>query len=114
MKALLRRIQEDIAGKDAPVSLVFASVARMRALNRRYRKKTYAPNVLAFRLGANEGDIFICKEIAAREARELGVSAAAHTAYLFIHGLLHLKGMAHGTTMERQERKYVQKFLLRH
>ena len=114
MKELLQHIQESISGKNAPVSCVFANPVRMRSLNRRYRGKTYTPNVLTFRLAKNEGDIFICKEIAAGEARRLGIPTRERIAYLFIHGLLHLKGHTHSRTMERLEREYVKKFLLRY
>jgi probable rRNA maturation factor len=109
----LSKIQGAIMGKNAPVSLVFASPAKMRELNRTYRKKSYTPNVLSFRLGKNDGDIFICKQVASKEARALGVTVSERIAYLFIHGLLHLKGMRHGHTMDSKEKKYVQKFLLR-
>jgi len=106
-------IKEAVIGKGAQVSLVFASQKKMRELNKTYRKKSYTPNVLAFRLGKNEGDVFISKDVAAKEAKKFGVKVNERIAYLLIHGLLHLKGMRHGHTMDRQEKKYVQKFLLR-
>lgn len=98
-----RTLVERMLGKQASISLVFASRARMRLLNRRYARKSYTPNVLAFRLDEGEGEIFICPEVAAREACREGISLARRVAYLFIHGLLHLKGYRHGRTMERQE-----------
>lgn len=98
-----RALVERVLGKQASISLVFASGARMRSLNRHYARKSYTPNVLAFRLGESEGEIFICPEVAAREACREGISLARRFAYLFIHGLLHLKGCRHGRTMEQQE-----------
>lgn len=104
-RAILMRIKNAAVGKAFSVSLVFAGPARMRALNRTYRNKSYAPSVLAFRLAKNEGEMFIGPSVAAREARAAGVSASTHIAYLFIHGLLHLKGHAHGATMTQSEKR---------
>jgi len=84
----------------------------MRALNRVYRKKSYVPNVLAFRLAESDGEVFICPEIAAREARREGVLPSARISYLFIHGLLHLKGETHSATMTQSERRLCKFFRL--
>ena len=98
------RIKNKTVGKKFSARLIFAGKERMRALNRAYRKKTYAPNVLAFRFTGNEGEVFICQEIAAREARREGILTSARITYLFIHGLLHLKGKTHSVTMTQSER----------
>ncbi len=102
-KAHFFRIKNKTVGNSFSVSLVFASPSEMRRLNCVYRNKSYTPNVLAFRLAKNEGEIFICPSVAAREARAEGISVAARVAYLFIHGLLHLKGHAHSATMTKSE-----------
>lgn len=104
-RARFLRIKNKTAGKAFSVSLVFAPPAEMRRLNRVYRNKSYTPNVLAFRLEKNCGEIFVCPSVAAREARAEGVSIAARVAYLVIHGLLHLKGCVHGATMTKSEQR---------
>jgi probable rRNA maturation factor len=87
-------------------------------LNRRYRGKQGATNVLSFEAeappeGAAEllpfGDIVICAEVVEREAREQGKPAAAHWAHMVVHGALHLQGYDHETArdagiMENRER----------
>jgi probable rRNA maturation factor len=65
-----------------------------RALNRRFRRRDYATNVLSFPYGPS-GDIVLCHPLIAREAREQKKSVRAHYAHLVVHGVLHLRGHAH-------------------
>jgi probable rRNA maturation factor len=65
-----------------------------RALNRRYRRRDYATNVLSFPYGGS-GDVVLCHPVIAREARKQGKSVRAHYAHLVVHGALHLRGYAH-------------------
>src|SRR6202000_3125388 len=81
------------------ISLVFAGPTQAQRLNKQLRKKSYVPNVLSYAAGAANGEIIICPAVARKQAPGYGLSAGDFTALLFIHGLLHLKGMAHGTTM---------------
>ncbi len=79
-----------------------------RALNKAYRGKDRATNVLSFSYGRGEGDVILCHPVIAREARQQDKSLAAHYAHLVIHGLLHLRGYDHArprqaTRMERAE-----------
>jgi probable rRNA maturation factor len=76
--------------------------AEARRLNREFRKKDYATNVLSFPYGRS-GDIVLCHPVIAREAREQGKSVRAHYAHLVLHGMLHLRGYAHGKDMEARE-----------
>ena len=62
-----------------------------RELNRIYRKKNYATNVLSF----HTGDIVLCHPVIRREARAQGKTLAAHYAHLVVHGVLHLRGYQH-------------------
>jgi probable rRNA maturation factor len=73
-----------------------------RALNRRYRKRDYPTNVLSFPYDGS-GDIVLCHPVIAREAREQAKSVRAHYAHLVVHGVLHLRGYAHGKRMEQRE-----------
>lgn len=103
-------IKRGILGTRYELSLVFIGTRRAATLNRTYRQKTYTPNILSFPLDEHTGEIFICPEVAAREARQFDMSKTGYIAYLFIHGCLHLKGHEHGDTMEKLERKYVRSF----
>jgi probable rRNA maturation factor len=65
-----------------------------RRLNREFRKKDYATNVLSFPYDKG-GDIVLCHPVIAREARAQGKSVRAHYAHLVTHGVLHLRGHGH-------------------
>lgn len=105
-------MKNDVLGTSYSLSLVFVGAERARALNARHRKKTYVPNVLSFPLDAHHGEIYITPAQAKREARAHNMSVRGYIGYLFIHGLLHLKGMSHGDTMERAERRYCTRYNL--
>ncbi|OGG68642.1 rRNA maturation RNase YbeY [Candidatus Kaiserbacteria bacterium RIFCSPLOWO2_02_FULL_56_11] len=92
------------------ISLAFVSPKTAQALNKRLRGKSYTPNVLAYPVGTKHGEVIICKQIARHEAPAFGLSYADFTLLLFIHALLHLKGLSHGTTMEKRERALLARF----
>lgn len=66
-----------------------------RELNRAYRRKNRATNVLSFRYDETRGDVILCHPLIRRQARAQGKSVAAHYAHLVVHGVLHLRGYAH-------------------
>jgi len=103
-------IKEAILGKKYTLSLTFIGTKRAQTLNQQYRKKDYVPNVLSFPLDPSTGEVYICPAISYPEAKEYFLSHEGYIAFLFIHGLLHLKGLDHGEEMERLERKYVKQF----
>ncbi len=103
-------IKNDILGKRYTLSLQFVGPSRAQKLNATYRQKTYTPNVLSFPLTPDTGEIFICPQVATKEAAKYDLSVAGYVAYLFIHGLLHLKGYDHSDDMEKQERRYLRKY----
>jgi probable rRNA maturation factor len=101
---------------DAEVSLVFTDDAHIRSLNRRYRGKDAATNVLSFpstsvdprRLGPLLGDIVLASETVSGEATAAGLAPDAHITHLIVHGFLHLLGYDHvsddeATVMESLE-----------
>jgi probable rRNA maturation factor len=88
-----------------------------QALNRDYRGKDYATNVLSFPYDTDPivcGDLVICAPVVEREAQEQGKPLHAHYAHLVVHGLLHLQGYDHETgeqdaiEMESRERIVLQ------
>lgn len=106
-------IKNAVLGRSYELSLVFVGERRARALNQTYRGATYVPNVLSFPLSENAGEIFITPEIAKREAKKAEMSFKGYVGFLFIHGLLHLKGYPHGDTMEKAEKRYTKRFNLK-
>jgi probable rRNA maturation factor len=95
-------------GKSIPCTLTIRIVDEQEArrLNREYRNRDYATNVLSFPSELPEGlpseirqsqlgDILICAPVVAREAREQGRTETDHWAHLTIHGILHLLGYDH-------------------
>ena len=103
-------MKDTILGKKYQLSLTFIGPDRAKRLNMEYRNKDYIPNVLSFPLDETTGEIYICPEVSKKEAKNFDLTPRGYMAYLFIHGLLHLKGLPHGDTMDTLERKYVRKF----
>ena len=92
------------------ISLVFVGPTKARALNAQLRGKTYVPNVLSYALGRASGEVIICPSVAKQQAATYGMNEREYILYLFIHGVLHVKGWAHGATMETCERKLLAQF----
>ena len=113
--ARLRGWARAALSRPAVVTLRYVAATEGRRLNREFRGKDYATNVLTFiygrdPAGALSGDVVICAPVVAREAREQGKEVAAHHAHLLVHGLLHLQGHDHerraeAARMERLERE---------
>jgi probable rRNA maturation factor len=81
-----------------------------RALNRDYRGKDYATNVLTFdyaREPVVQADLVLCAPVVHREAAERGIALDAHYAHLLVHGTLHAQGWDHARAAEarRMERE---------
>jgi probable rRNA maturation factor len=90
----LARVAPKAARGDVAIALV--TDARMRVLNRSYRRKDYATDVLSFDgEGETLGDLVIAKGVAARQAREAGHTLQTELRVLALHGLLHLLGYDH-------------------
>ena len=68
------------------------------ALNREYRAKDYATNVLTFDYAQEpvvSADLVLCAPVIAHEAAELGITLQAHYAHMLVHGTLHAQGFDH-------------------
>jgi len=118
-----RWVAAALAGRDAPAELAIriVGVDEGRELNRQYRGRDYATNVLSFPAERPEGlpadvdlpglgDLVICSEVVAREAAEQSKRPADHYAHLTVHGVLHLLGWDHidepdAEAMEARERE---------
>jgi probable rRNA maturation factor len=84
--------------KPSQITLRIVDEAEGRALNRGYRGRDYATNVLTFDYQAAPrvvADIVLCAPVIAREARAQRKTLAAHYAHLIVHGTLHAQGFDH-------------------
>ena len=98
----------------AQVTIRYVDAEEGRALNRDYRGKDYATNVLSFAYETDPltvGDLVICAPVVAEEAVAQGKPLHAHHAHLVVHGMLHLQGYDHeisaadAEVMEQEERE---------
>ncbi len=115
--ALAGRIRE----ADLAIRLVDADEGQ--ALNRHYRGKDYATNVLSFPADVPEGlpknvkfpllgDLVICAPVVAREAAEQGKALKDHYAHLTVHGVLHLLGWDHEDDKEAEAMEQLEREIL--
>jgi probable rRNA maturation factor len=102
---------------DARITIRVLGQAEGRTLNREFRNKDYATNVLTFVFHDQsplEGDLALCAPVVAREARAQKKTLTAHYAHLTVHGVLHLQGYDHendadAQVMERRETQIMAK-----
>ena len=86
---------------DAEITVRIVGLEEGRALNRDYRQKDYATNVLTFdytREPLVTADLVLCAPVVEQEAREQGKTLQAHYAHLLVHGTLHAQGWDHETS----------------
>ena len=113
--AQFRRWARAALERSALVTVRIIGNSEARALNRDFRGRNYATNVLTFVMREKprlEGDLALCAPVIAREARAQKKSTAAHYAHLVVHGVLHLQGYDHendneARVMERREIRVV-------
>jgi len=80
------------------IAVRIVSAEEGRALNKEFRGKDYATNVLTFDYSHEPvvgADLVICAEVVEQEARDMGLDILAHYAHLLVHGTLHAQGYDH-------------------
>ncbi len=120
-----RWVAAALAGRirEADLAIRLVDVEEGRALNRHYRGKDYATNVLSFPAELPEGlpkgvklpllgDLVICAPVVAREAREQGKPLNAHYAHMTVHGCLHLLGWDHEEPREAEAMEQLERDIL--
>jgi probable rRNA maturation factor len=88
---------------DGEITVRIVGEAEGRQLNRSYRAKDYATNVLTFDYDDDPvvlADLVLCAPVVEREAVEQGKSLEAHYAHLVVHGVLHAQGWDHENARE--------------
>lgn len=120
-----RWVAAALAGRirDADLAIRIVDNEEGQALNRHYRDKDYATNVLSFPaerppgLPKNArfpllGDLVICAPVVAREAAEQGKPVNAHYAHITVHGVLHLLGWDHENDADAQAMEQLEREIL--
>lgn len=113
-------VQASLLGP-AELAIRFVDAAEGQALNRDYRGKDYATNVLTF--AYNEGaeiaddeptqaDIVLCTDVLQREAEEQKKTVEEHAAHLVVHGVLHAQGFDHETDEEAEEMEQLERDIM--
>ena len=111
-RAQIRRWVQAALFAPAELTIRFVDAEEGRALNREYRAKDYATNVLTFAYNEGEdvaedeptrADLILCTEVLEREAKEQKKTLEAHTAHLVVHGVLHAQGYDHEDDEEAAE-----------
>ncbi|MGF6775737.1 rRNA maturation RNase YbeY [Paraburkholderia sp. GAS334] len=102
---------------DAELTVRLVDAEEGRTLNRTYRGKDYATNVLTFAYAESEndpvtGDLILCCPVVEKEAAEQGKSLEEHYAHLLVHGTLHAQGYDHEVEEEAQEMEGIETDIL--
>ncbi len=90
---------------DAEITVRIVDAEEGQALNRDYRKKDYATNVLTFDYTQEPvvtADLVLCAPVVAKEAKEQGKTLQEHYAHLLVHGALHAQGWDHDEEEDAQ------------
>ncbi len=104
------QMKDAVLGKNYELSVTIVSKKKIQELNKKYRDKDVPTDILSFPLGKDAGEIYINPQMTRHEARNFDRSYENFFAFLFIHGLVHLKGFDHGSTMESIEARFRNQF----
>jgi probable rRNA maturation factor len=114
----LRRWVQAALLAPAELTIRLVDAEEGRTLNRDYRGKDYATNVLTFAYTEDEdaevtqADIILCTDVLQREAAEQGKTVETHAAHLVVHGVLHAQGYDHETEDEAEEMEQLEAEIL--
>jgi probable rRNA maturation factor len=120
-RPLIRKWVKAALFAPAELTIRFVDAAEGQALNREYRGKDYATNVLTFAYNEGEeiaedeptrADIILCTDVLEREAAEQNKTVEEHTAHLIVHGVLHAQGYDHEEDDEAEEMEGLETELL--
>ncbi len=116
-------VSETLAQQSAPrceLAIRIVSIEEIQSLNDKYRHKPVPTNVLSFPMDAGLeddllllGDIAICQDIVAEEAKVQGKPLKSHFAHMVVHGVLHLLGFDHLEDDEAEEMEQIEIGILR-
>ena len=105
-----KKMAERVLGEKYDLSLTIVDTEEIKRLNKHYRNKNKPTDILSFPLNENAGEIFLSLSETKKAAAAFDRTFDNFVAFLFIHGLLHLKGFDHSSTMESNEQKIRKEF----
>ena len=113
----IRRWVQAALFAQAELTIRFVDAAEGQVLNRDYRHKDYATNVLTFAYSEDEdgpvqADIILCTDVLEKEAKEQRKTLEAHCAHLVVHGVLHAQGYDHIEEEEADEMEGIESEIL--
>jgi probable rRNA maturation factor len=117
-RAAIRRWVQAALFAPAELTIRFVGQAEGQTLNRDYRGKDYATNVLTFAYTEDEpdadtqADIVLCSDVLIREANDLSIPVLQHAAHLVVHGVLHAQGYDHEIDADAQEMEKLETTIL--
>ena len=103
LKRIVERVLKGEKKENKAISIALVGKIRIKELNRKYRKKNKATDVLSFSYDG-DGEIVLSPEIIKENARKFNLSTKKELARSLIHGILHLLGHDHEKT-EKEEKK---------
>jgi probable rRNA maturation factor len=105
-----RSVLEHVLGEEYDLSLVFIGNSLSRRLNLAHRGIDKPTDILSYPLDKKSGEIFINIPYSQKKCKKFDRNFSNYVKFIFIHGLVHLKGYEHGSRMEHEEKKVRTKF----
>jgi probable rRNA maturation factor len=103
-------MKNKILGTDYECGLSLLTPKKQKEINLKHRGKNETTNILSFPLSLKSGEITIDPIKVKSDAPLFKMTYSKFFKFLVIHGMLHLKGFEHSSTMEREEKKYLKMF----
>ena len=88
------------------ITIVFLDPKPAKALNRQFRGKDYATDVLSFSNDVGGGELVLCPQVVCRQAQEHSLSFRTELGYMVLHGYLHLMGYDHEKTKKEAQKMF--------
>lgn len=100
MKSCVRKVSQELKKRQirlppSELVIVFLDPLPAKKINNDFRKRNYATDVLSFQNGQGLGELLICPQVIAKQAKEHGLGFNQELAYMILHGILHLLGFDH-------------------
>ncbi len=109
-KKRLTEVLHKVLGKKYELSFALIGKKISKEINHRYRDKDKPTDILSFPINKSSGEILINPESALKKSKEHDMNLEKYLIFLVIHGILHLKGMDHGSKMEESEKRLMKFF----